>query len=46
MDLVAALALLPPGRPAGTILSYKAGHAMDVDFLAAIVRQDLLTITP
>ena len=46
MDLVAALALLPPGRPAGTILSYKAGHAMDVAFLAAIVRQDLLTITP
>ena len=39
MDLVAALSLLPPGRIAGTILSYKAGHAMDVEFLTALLKQ-------
>ena len=44
MDLLAALSLLPPGRPAGTILSYKAGHAMDVRFLTAILDHDLFVI--
>ena len=44
MDLVAALSLLPPGRPAATILSYKAGHAMDVEFLSSVVKHDLLII--
>ena len=44
MDLVAALSLLPPGRFAGTILSYKAGHAMDVQFLTTILQNHLLTI--
>lgn len=44
MDLVAALSLLPPGRPAGTILSYKAGHAMDVLFLTAILNHNLLVV--
>ncbi|MBR6472049.1 MAG: UDP-3-O-acyl-N-acetylglucosamine deacetylase [Victivallales bacterium] len=45
MDFVAALSLLPPGRFAGTLFSYKAGHAMDVEFLSAILRNDLLTTT-
>ena len=44
MDLVAALSLLPPGRPTGTILSYKAGHAMDVEFLNSLLEKDLITI--
>ncbi len=44
MDLVAALSLLPHGRIAGTILSYKAGHAMDVAFLTAILKHNLLII--
>ncbi|MBO4619091.1 MAG: UDP-3-O-acyl-N-acetylglucosamine deacetylase [Victivallales bacterium] len=45
MDLLAALSLLPPGRPAGTILSYKAGHAMDVQFLKAILNHNLLVVS-
>ncbi|MBR4125241.1 MAG: UDP-3-O-acyl-N-acetylglucosamine deacetylase [Victivallales bacterium] len=44
MDLCAALSLLPPGHLAGTILSYKAGHSMDVAFLNAILKHNLLII--
>ncbi|MBQ4480186.1 MAG: UDP-3-O-acyl-N-acetylglucosamine deacetylase [Victivallales bacterium] len=43
MDLCAALSLLPPGRFAGTILSYKAGHAIDVEFLSSLLKQKKLT---
>jgi UDP-3-O-acyl-N-acetylglucosamine deacetylase len=42
LDLLAAVALLDRGRLAGTLLSYKAGHALDVQLMQALVRYDLL----
>lgn len=43
LDLIAALSLLPEGRPAGKIISFKAGHTLDVNFLTAIRKLGLLT---
>jgi UDP-3-O-acyl-N-acetylglucosamine deacetylase len=42
LDLVAALSLLETGRLAGTIVSYKAGHSLDVRLVLQLVLHDLL----
>ena len=42
LDLVAALSLLEGGRLAGRIVSYKAGHSLDVRLVLQLVRHDLL----
>jgi len=42
LDLLAAVALIERGRFAGTIVSYKAGHALDVALVREIYRRDLL----
>jgi len=42
MDLLAAVALIDRGRLAGTLLSYKSGHALDVRLVRALYEQDLL----
>jgi len=42
MDLLAAVALIDRGRLAGTILSCKAGHALDVQMVRALYEHDLL----
>jgi UDP-3-O-acyl-N-acetylglucosamine deacetylase len=42
LDLLAAIALIDKGRLAGTLISYKAGHALDVDMVAALYREDML----
>ena len=42
LDLLAAVALIDRGRLAGTIISYKAGHALDVQLMQTLVRHDLL----
>lgn len=44
LDLLAAIALIDKGRLAGTIISYKAGHALDVDMVAALYRDDMLEV--
>lgn len=43
LDLPAALALIPDGRLAGEITSYKAGHRLDCDLITQLYLQDLLT---
>jgi UDP-3-O-acyl-N-acetylglucosamine deacetylase len=42
LDLLAAIALIDRGRLAGTILSYKAGHALDVQMIRELYQRDLL----
>jgi len=42
LDLLAAVALIDRGRFAGEIVSYKAGHDLDVRMIAALYRHDLL----
>ena len=42
LDLLAAVALIDRGRFAGTIISYKAGHALDVRMITELYRQDML----
>lgn len=42
MDLVAALSLVEKGRFAGRVLSYKAGHTLDVMMLNRLYQNDLL----
>ena len=42
LDLLAAVALIDRGRLAGEIVSYKAGHALDVSMVASLYRHDLL----
>jgi UDP-3-O-acyl-N-acetylglucosamine deacetylase len=42
LDLVAALSLLDSGRLAGRVVSYKAGHALDVRLTTYLYLQDLL----
>lgn len=46
LDLVAALALIETGRLAGTVVSYKAGHALDVRLVTQLVLHDLLEPVP
>ena len=43
MDLVAAIALIDTGRFVGEVLSYKAGHALDVVMVRRLYEQNLLT---
>lgn len=42
LDLVAAIALIEEGRFAGTITSYKAGHAIDVEMVRLLYKHGLL----
>jgi UDP-3-O-acyl-N-acetylglucosamine deacetylase len=42
LDLLAAVALIDKGRFAGTILSYKAGHALDCLMVRELYARDLL----
>ena len=42
LDLLAAVALIDRGRFAGTIISYKAGHALDVQMVQLLYRHHLL----
>jgi len=42
LDLLAAVALIDRGRFAGRIISYKAGHALDVNMIQELYRRDLL----
>jgi UDP-3-O-[3-hydroxymyristoyl] N-acetylglucosamine deacetylase len=42
LDLLAAIALIDRGRLAGTIVSYKAGHSLDVDAVRGLYHGDLL----
>jgi UDP-3-O-acyl-N-acetylglucosamine deacetylase len=42
LDLVAALSLLETGRMAGHVVSFKAGHALDVRFTTYLYLHDLL----
>jgi UDP-3-O-acyl-N-acetylglucosamine deacetylase len=42
LDLLAAVALMDKGRFCGRIISYKAGHALDVDAVRTLYQRDLL----
>ncbi len=42
LDLLAAIALIDKGRLAGTVISYKSGHTLDVNMIKELYRQDLL----
>lgn len=42
LDLLAAVALIDRGRFAGTIISYKSGHVLDVEMIRNLYRLDLL----
>jgi UDP-3-O-acyl-N-acetylglucosamine deacetylase len=41
LDLLAAIALIDRGRLAGTIISYKSGHALDVQMIKELYQRDL-----
>lgn len=43
LDLLAAIALLDTGRFVGRVVSYRAGHTLDVRAVAQLVLHDLLT---
>jgi UDP-3-O-acyl-N-acetylglucosamine deacetylase len=43
LDLLAAVALIDRGHFLGRISSHKAGHAMDVEAVNLLYRNDLLT---
>lgn len=42
LDLTAALALMEGGRFVGRVVSYRAGHALDIRFVTLLHRQNLL----
>lgn len=42
LDLLAGVALIDRGRFVGTIHSYKAGHALDVEMVKQLYQRDLL----
>ena len=42
MDLLAAVALVDRGRFIGKIISYKSGHALDVDMIRLLYKHNLL----
>lgn len=42
LDLLAAIALIDRGRFAGHIISYKAGHTLDIEMVRELYNQDLL----
>ena len=39
---LAAIALIDKGRLAGTIISYKSGHTLDVQMIKELYQRDLL----
>jgi len=43
LDLLAAIALIDRGRFVGEIISYKAGHTLDVDMVRLLYKHNLLT---
>ena len=43
LDLLAAIALLDAGRFVGRVVSYRAGHTLDVRAMIQLVRHNLLT---
>jgi UDP-3-O-acyl-N-acetylglucosamine deacetylase len=43
LDLLAALALIEEGIFVGDVVSYKAGHRLDVDLIRRLYREQLLT---
>lgn len=42
LDLIAALSLIDRGRLCGSVYSYKAGHALDVEMVTQLYLNDLL----
>jgi UDP-3-O-acyl-N-acetylglucosamine deacetylase len=42
LDLLAAIALIDKGRLAGTVISYKSGHTLDVQMIKELYQRDLL----
>jgi len=46
LDLLAAVALIDRGRFAGKIISYKAGHTLDVQIIKELYHRDLLQEIP
>ncbi len=46
LDLLAAIALIDDGLFAGTIISYKAGHGLDVEMVRQLYREGLLAPLP
>ena len=46
LDLLAALALIDEGRFVGEVVSYKAGHALDVRLITLLYRDGLLAPFP
>lgn len=44
LDLLAAIALLDAGRFIGTVVSYRAGHTLDVRFMTLLCRDNLLEV--
>lgn len=46
LDLLAAIALIDKGRFVGDIVSYKAGHTLDVNLVRLLYKRDLLVDLP
>lgn len=46
LDLLAAIALIDRGRFVGEIVSYKAGHTLDVNLVRLLYKRDLLVDLP
>lgn len=46
LDLLAAIALIEDGLFVGEIISYKSGHALDVDLVQRLYQESLLTPLP
>lgn len=46
MDLLAAVALIDRGRFAGTVISYKSGHGLDVQMIRELYQRSLLRDLP
>ncbi len=44
LDLLAALSLVEDGLFAGRVVSYKAGHALDVRLISRLYKLDLLRV--
>jgi UDP-3-O-acyl-N-acetylglucosamine deacetylase len=46
LDLLAAIALIDGGRFAGTVISYKSGHGLDVHMVSELYQRSLLRDLP
>ena len=46
LDLLAAIALIDRGRFVGRVISYKSGHALDVEMIRLLHKYDVLKILP